>query len=326
MIDRLIAILRDSGSFDAPEPFVDVGDDAAVLKHIGGYAIHTTDTMVDGVHFRAGHMPWFDVGWKSIASNQSDIAAMGGTPTSALVTLGVPKGTDPVDMDEMYRGMADALHKFGGMVVGGDVVTSPVMFVTVAMTGVPQLDPSGEPIVMTRSAAEPGDLIAVTGPLGGSAGGLTTDLRGIQGVEADALRQLHYRPEPRVSDGKILVELGVRCAMDISDGLVADTQKLAKASRLSARLNSTDVPMPDLLTNLFPGEALEMALTGGEDYELLFAAPHDMMDRALARLGRRARYIGRFVERENDESMVTVLDVDGNPMRLKRTGWDHLVV
>ena len=128
-----------------------IGDDAAVWR-VGGVQAATTDTMVEGVHFRSSTMSWADVGWKAWASNVSDIAAMGGVPVAGLVTLGLPAELDVSDIDALYDGMLEACASYGTELMGGDIVGSPVAFVTVAMTGVCSATP------LTRSAARPGDV------------------------------------------------------------------------------------------------------------------------------------------------------------------------
>ena len=250
---------------------VGIGDDAAVWDAAGASEVLTTDTIVEGTHFTLETTGWNDLGWKALATNLSDVAAMGAAPGLAVVTLGLPPDTRVEDIDALYDGMLEAAETFGATVAGGDVVASPTLFITVALSGALP----GAP--MLRSSASPGDLIGVTGSLGASAAGLAA----LQGASAAAgtaaLKAAHRRPWPRVREGMVLAALGVRCAMDITDGLVVDLSKLCTASGCGARLEAACVPLHPAALAAFPGEALAMALNGGEDYELLFAAPPRLM-------------------------------------------------
>ena len=156
----------DNSSVPGFHLLVDTGDDTAAWKTAEATELFTTDTVVEGVHFTRGTTPWDDLGWKSVASNISDIAAMGGLPKYALVTLGLPPDTEVEDIRELYHGMLRIANTYGVALVGGDMVRSPAVFITISLTGVHP----GQP--MLRSAARVGDEIAVTGPLGGSGGGL----------------------------------------------------------------------------------------------------------------------------------------------------------
>ncbi len=298
-----------------------IGDDAAVWTYPACSVAATTDTMVDGVHFMSGLIPWRDLGWKSLASNLSDIGAMGCEPTFALVTLGL-SGDLPVEgLTEMYTGMIDACQYAGGALIGGDIVRSETFFVTVALEGVAEVGAT----VLARNAAQPGDAIAVTGTLGSAAGGLRLLLDPSIGERVpDETRQslitAHNRPTPRVSEGLALRRLGVRCAMDISDGLVADLGKLCDSSRLSGRINAEDIPVSELLHSTFPEDWLDLALGGGEDYELVFTASDRTMASVVDRLGDLVTVIGRV---ESGVPGVTVVNSAGRRIRPEATGWDH---
>ena len=154
------------------ELLVDTGDDTAAWRTSDCIELFTTDTVVEGVHFTRVTTPWRDLGWKCIASNVSDIAAMGGLPAYALITLGLPPETEVADLEELYRGMLEMANKCGAAIIGGDMVRSPVVFITVGLTGVHEGSP------MLRTNGQPGDLVAVTGYLGGSGGGLQLMLDG----------------------------------------------------------------------------------------------------------------------------------------------------
>lgn len=306
-----------------------IGDDAAVWDAPPGARVITTDTMVEGVHFRLDYTPWRDLGWKCLATNISDVAAMGCVPTYAIITLGLRPDLPVEGLEALYDGMMEVAAEFGGAVVGGDIVRSPAFFITVALQGAA---PGGSDALLLRDAAKPGDLIAVTGPLGSSAGGLRLLASGAgsaaQGIAADAVAYLvnaHNRPTPRVGEGVALADAGVRCAMDISDGLMDDLAKLCRASGVGARVYAPRAPADARLKAAFPDEWLELALGGGEDYELLFAAPPKVMRRAISAVSPPPTVVGAITEYADDGSApcATLVDARGKPMDVAHGGWDH---
>ena len=297
---------------------VDNGDDAAAITFWRAPVteLYTTDTMVDGIHFTATTTPWRDLGWKAIASNISDVAAMGGEPAVALITLGLPPDALVADIEQLYSGMLQICGEYGAAIIGGDMVRSPVAFITVALTGIA----AGAPMV--RTAAAPGHLVAVSGPVGASAGGLRQLLSDSVAKDSELIAQ-HRRPYPHVAAGKALVTAGVGCAMDVSDGLADDLGKLCKASGIGARIFSDRVPVLPALKNTFPDHWLDLALYGGEDYVLLFTAPPDIMDGAIEALPDGAAVIGEIFDGEPGK--VTILDSTGNTINRAGAGWDHFV-
>ncbi|MBM3944811.1 MAG: thiamine-phosphate kinase [SAR202 cluster bacterium] len=321
LIERLAGILAGASETGGSPPYellLSIGDDAAAWKSRTETQIFTTDTMVEGVHFRREATPWRDLGWKSLATNMSDAAAMGSLPVFAIITLGLPPDTPVEGLDDMYRGAAECAQQYGVHVVGGDIVKSPVFFSTVALIG---RSPSGR--LLSRSGARPGDRIAVTGHLGCSAGGLRL-LSGNGNASPEAAKHLiaaHNHPTPRPDVGVELAAAGVRCAMDVSDGLVDDLGKLCEMSRVGATLHAGNIPADSYLRKTFPNDWLDLALGGGEDYELLFTAPASVMDRVLETLDVPIHLIGEVVA---GAPRVSVLDSAGNVLKLGRGGWDHL--
>ena len=312
---------RRTGDASARDSFpivVDAGDDTAAWHCGGATELWTTDTAVEGVHFTRRTTPWYDLGWKAMTANVSDIAAMGGLPLYALVTLGLPSDQDVEDLKALYDGMLDVANEYGAAIVGGDVVRSAAVFVTVGLTGTCEGPP------MLRSNARAGDAVAVTGCLGSSAGGLDLLMeRGAgDGAALQYLVDAHRRPNPRVAEGRAMARRGVTCAMDVSDGLVDDLSKLCRASGVSARVDASTVPVHPLLRETFPGAYLEKALGGGEDYELLFTAPKGVMDSVLRDLPSQAAVIGEVVD--GPAGGVSVVDsAEGRPMAVAVGGWDH---
>ena len=325
VIERLnrMVVGRGAGN-DAVRAFpllVDTGDDTAVWQAGEGKELFTTDTMVEGVHFTRSTTPWRELGWKAIASNISDVASMGGLPTYALITLGLPAETRVDDIEEMYRGMLEIGEEYGMGVVGGDIVRSPVFFVTTALAGVTRQAP------LLRSTASPGDAVAVTGWLGSSAGGLRLmlDSPDATGGAAEFLRQAHRRPVPAVRAGQVLASAGIGTAMDVSDGLVDDLGKLCRASGVSARVEASMVPTHPFLVQQFPGEHLRLALGGGEDYVLLFTGPPEVVQEVVSGLGEGCSVIGSIVSADDASGVgrVTVVDGEGRELPVPDGGWDH---
>ena len=330
---RLIQLLAETLAFEGVEgpehaghgawkPRIGIGDDAAAWDGEAGTRVLSTDAMVEGVHFELDLTGWRDLGWKAMTVNLSDMAAMGCLPTCSVVTLGL-RGDLPVNgLTEMYRGIADACRSHGGRVVGGDIVRSPVFFVTVAMEGQASItEPDGRGVILTRDAAEVGDVIAVTGSLGDSAGGLRRAQAGERFDDStERLRAAHFRPEPRLAAGQALARAGIRAVMDISDGLVGDLSKMCEASGVGAVVRGNEVPTSAALRSRFPEEWLSLALTGGEDYELLFTGIEDGVRKVCEAVDVPVTIIGEIVEASRG---VTAVDADGDAIEANQGGWDH---
>lgn len=318
LIERLAERVRRAGvnAPDGMEVVLGIGDDAAAWRTAGTEAA-TTDTMVEGVHFRRTTSSWSDVGWKSWTSNVSDMAAMGARPLAGLVALGLPGDLPMAAVDALYDGMLEACARYGTALLGGDVVESPVVFVTVAMVGCCE----GAPF--TRSAVRVGDAIAVTGPLGAARGGLRLleEAQAIETPAREALASAHRRPAARTDAAPVLRRHGVRCAMDLSDGLAADLPKLAKASGVGARVEVAHVPVASALRSEFGGEALELALAGGEEYELLFAGAPSIVRACVEELPGSA-VIGEAAA--GSAGAVEFVDSRGERVDLDVSGWEHL--
>jgi thiamine-monophosphate kinase len=231
-----------------------IGDDAAVVAPPPESLLLTADLVVAGVHVDLDLMGIDDMGWKAMSANVSDIAAMGGRPLSALVSVAGPASTD---LETLYEGLAAAAERYRCPIVGGDLANADTLVVSVALTGT-----SDGSHVVLRSGARPGDALFVTGPLGASAAGLEV-LRSGRAGEAPELAAAHRRPEARVAEGRTAVAGGATAMIDVSDGLAIDVDRLAAASGVGVAL--TAVPIAG-------GATVEQALGGGEDYELVFSA------------------------------------------------------
>lgn len=328
LIDRLESSVRHRNSLQMEmlrgsgiKVELGIGDDAAAWTYPESVVVGTSDAMVEDVHFIAGKMPWRELGWKALASNLSDVGAMGCSPTFALVTLGLRGDLPVAGLIDMYNGMMDVLELTGGTLIGGDVVRSNTFFVSVSLEGFAEAGAN----VLRRNEARAGDAVAVTGRLGSSAGGLRLVLEdgladGLDPATRCHLSTAHNRPMPRVAEGLTLRRLGVRCAMDVSDGLTADLSKVCVASGLRARIEAGKLPADSHLKAAFPSDWLQLALGGGEDYELLFCAAESTMDKVIDELGSSVSVIGRMVD---DEPGVTVVADDGTEVVVGSAGWDH---
>lgn len=331
----LIRLLATSISQAGSDLLLGIGDDAAVWKSPPQATMVTTDTLLQGIHFDLQYTTWYELGWKSLAVNLSDIAAMGGVPHYALVTLGLTGDTEVEAVEEMYRGMVGVGEAFGAVVVGGDIVRSPgPLMVSVTLFG-HSLDAAGRRAgkarssapFMTRSGGRPGDLIAVTGSLGASAAGLAMLKSGVQlepGVET-SLRLAHTKPCPRVKEGQALVRAGVRAAIDVSDGTIGDLAKLCEASRVGARVWLDRLPVRAEVKGSFPDRYEEFALNGGEDYELLFTAPAETLDQARGMVSRATGTPVTVIGELTAANVGTVMLVDaaGGERPVEAGGYDH---
>jgi thiamine-monophosphate kinase len=320
--DELVARIRERVRDAGPDRLtLGIGDDAAAWQPSrSNRSVITTDALVEGVHFTRATMSAHDAGWRALASNLSDVAAMGARPVLATVALGFPPGTDPAWLLGAYDGIAALARRARCAIAGGDLTRAPA--VVFAITVVGEVRASN---LKTRAGGRPGDVVAVTGPLGASRAGLEV-ASGAAGAAAadgagDALAA--YRtPVPRLREGRWLgASRSVRALMDVSDGLTTDLARLAAASGTGAEI--TMVPVHEAARTVATacgGDAEAWALGGGEDFELLVAVekrafPH-LAGRFRAHFGRPLLAVGRLTEETG------VRGADGAPVA--PSGWDHL--
>ena len=297
-----------------------IGDDATAYLNDSSIQLATVDSLVQDIHFSLAYTSWKELGWKSLAVNLSDIAAMGGLPRYALVSLGLPGNTEVEDVIALYRGMIELAKQFGVAVVGGDTVGSPVLFISITVLGSAN---NGKGRLLKRSAAKPGDEIAVTGHLGASAAGLEMLTKHLHFSVRDTaqLKNAHLKPYPRITEGRLLVESGVRCGMDISDGLIGDLTHICQKSHVGALIDTNLVPISLPVKTCFGKRALEMVLTGGEDYELLFTTDKRVMSKIKKAIQCPVTVIGEITADKSNE--VKLIDSHGKQVKIKKTGWDH---
>jgi len=314
LIDLLAKI---AGKPSSDSVLIGIGDDAACWRADSKLQLATTDALIQGVHFDLGDIAWGELGRRALAANLSDIAAMGGVPRYALVSLGLPGDTDVDDVSDLYKGMMQLARRFDVDVIGGNIAAAPVIMIDLTVMG--EATTKGK--ILTRSAATRGDRIAITGALGASAGWLSAKKRRLKLSQraAKALRSAHVKPHPRVTEGQALARCGVKAAIDLSDGLLSDLDKLCQTSKVGARIFAEKVPIDPTVRRTFGDAALGLALAGGEDYELLFTAPAKIIDRVRKALPCAVTEIGEITAGRG----VKVIDEKGNAVKRRNRGWDH---
>jgi thiamine-monophosphate kinase len=310
---------------------VGIGDDTAVLAVPAGHKLlATTDLLIEDVHFRRASAGPPDIGWKAMAVNLSDIAAMGGVPRWALVALAIPADTDVEAVDAFYAGLVEAARPHGVTVVGGDTSASPGgWMVNVTLLG---LHP-GEPRL--RSQARRGDAVVVTGSLGASAAGLhaleigldRARAAGVPGAGLGEITRAHLRPRARVAEGRWLGQApGVHAMMDCSDGLATDLGHICRESGVGAQVRLDRVPVAAAAreaARALGADARVWAVSGGEDYELLLTCDPAATERLIAGLreatGTPLTLIGRI---EGPAGAPVFVDAAGDPVAMAG-GFEH---
>ena len=320
LIDLLAKLISDEQSKQPPNPrlYIGIGDDAAAWRIPDEIQLATVDAMVEGVHFQRGLGTWKELGWKALALNVSDIAAMAGVPDYALVSLNLPDDTLVQDVRGLYLGMLELSNQLGLTLIGGNVTRAPVLVISITVLG------SGrEDTLLRRSTARVGDLVAVTGRPGYAAAGMEM-LRDNLSFEKDATRRFRnafLKPMPRVIEAQALVKNGITTAIDLSDGLVADLEHICRSSRVGAKINIEKLPLGKDLKQHFPERAVDLTLSGGESYELLFTGAPDKVRQAINEINYPIAIIGEVVEEH--PGTVALVTAGGELYNPKQTGWRH---
>jgi thiamine-monophosphate kinase len=313
----LIDLLAKMVGGDDERLLIGIGDDAAAWQGDDSIQLASVDSFIQGVHFTLETTPWPDVGGKALAVNLSDIAAMGGIPRYALASLALPDDSEVEDVAALYNGMLKVGKQYGVSIIGGDISKAPLVAITITILG-----SSPTEKILTRSSAKAGDIVAVTGNLGAAAAGMEL-LKSRRKLDPEAesrlLENAFLHPTPRIAEGLLLVEQGVKTAIDISDGLIADLGQICKASGVGARVEVERVPVEPAVKTAFSEKALELALSGGEDYELLFTASAEIVDKVKKAASGPVTAIGEIVAGTG----VSLLDKEGKPFELKKAGWEH---
>ena len=305
------------------EVIVGIGDDTAAIEVSGeNLLLFTSDTLVEDIHFKWDYASPFQVGWKALVVNISDIAAVGGNPTHCLVSLALPADTDRIVVREVYQGLKKAASRYRVGIVGGDTVRAPSFIITVSLLG----EVKRKNIVL-RSGAKPGDLIYVTGQLGSSGAGLTCLKRSNWKVKPKIRQFLikrHLMPSPRLVEGQKIAKSQIATSMiDLSDGLGSDLHRMAEESEVGAILWEDELPIAlatEQLAKVMGKSSLEWVLYGGEDYELLFTVPPAKRKEVEHTLGFPHALIGEIVDRDQG---ICLKNRKGNRTKVKDGGYNH---
>ena len=331
----LISDLGESGLLKLIQPYClpqTIGDDGAIVHPPAGCElVVTTDVLVDGVHFSDRTTTAFDVGWRSVAANLSDLAAMGATPLGITVGLSLPPTLPVIWLKGLYQGMQACLERYGSGIIGGDLTRSSVATVAITALGAVRTDR-----IIKRSTAQIGDEIVVTGYHGDSHAGLQLlldpELRQdasnfINAADLQQHREIlisaHQRPQPRLDILPLLEQLQANASqvfsvagMDSSDGLADAIVQICQASKVGATLARSTMPISPSLSQMFPDTALDSALYGGEDFELVLCMPEPIARELVENIGRGAAIIGQ-IARSPDIILIDDL-TDNSPIYLDR--------
>jgi thiamine-monophosphate kinase len=305
----LISDLGEQGLLKLIQPYClpnTIGDDGAILHPPAGFElVVTTDILVDGVHFSDRTTTPFDVGWRSVAANLSDLAAMGATPLGITVGLSLPPNLPVIWLEQLYAGMQACLERYGTGIVGGDLTRSSVSTVAITALGAVSKDR-----VIARSTAQVDDAIVVTGYHGDSHAGLQlllnpelnklTDVDDLQ-THRKRLITAHQRPQPRLDILPILDDLRLNSSqtfpisgMDSSDGLADAIVQICRSSQVGATIFQSTLPISSALFTIFPDTAQASALYGGEDFELVLCLPRSIALELIDRIGKGAAIVGKI--------------------------------
>jgi len=291
------------------EVIVGIGDDAAVLKYDSRrLLLWTTDMMVESDHFNTRWSTPRQIGRKAMEANVSDIAAMGGLPKQALVSISLPDDTQIEYIEELYRGMRDVCRRYGFDIVGGNTTHGQKIVIDVSLLGLVEKNR-----LRLRSDARKGDLVCVTGDLGKSRAGLETLKKGLMGDVRD-----HLEPKCRLKEAR---EIGkhANAMIDVSDGLASEVNHICERSRVGAEIDKQKIPVSKntlKLAEKLHRDARDFALQGGEDFELVFTIPEKKLRKI--RIGCPVTVVGRIVDRKKG----AVLLDNGRRTRLGG-GFDH---
>lgn len=298
-----------------------IGDDAAWVTSRQDSILITSDLLIEGVHFNLKWTSFFDLGYKTLSVNLSDLAAMGGSPAYLVLSLGIPVDFKVEDVEEFYRGIRRLASQSGVALVGGDTSTSKFFFISAFLVG---HAPYG---AVTRSGAKVGDDLYVTGTIGDSSLGLDllkTSKARAKGLEIAYLGSRHRLPTARLKAGALLAKKRLARAMiDISDGLLQDLTHLCEASGTGAVIWQEALPLSRQYQHCAGWKGVRYALTGGEDYELLFcirARDRARLEKIRTRLGVPITRIGKCVSARHG---ITIVNAKGTPLSSPKMGYDH---
>ncbi len=319
LIDRIAANIAARSSVK-----IGIGDDAAAIEPEAGHlSLLTSDMLIEGVHFDLKLSDPVALGRKSLAVNLSDLAAMGAKPKYFLLSLAIPKTMTLEFLDDFIKGLMQRAQQFHVTLIGGDTCSSKGGL-AISITAIGEQLPD---LVVSRTGAQPGDLIFVTGTVGDSALGLEL-LR--KGVQSGPLVMRHLDPEPRVSAGVTLAESRMATSMiDISDGLLADLGHILDGSGVGARVDLAGIPLSEPYNEVvanYSEDPFAMALSGGEDYELLFTVPQLHREQVLSRMAECNVNVSLIGEITASDQILSIITPDGLTYETRQKGYNHFVL
>ena len=325
LIARLENILKLSSNIPDAQIKFAIGDDAAVITPNSKNQVITSDALVENVHFIYNQISMYNLGWKSLASNYSDVASMGCDPLAVSITLGIKKNQQVEDLEKIYEGFAGITNKFGGTIIGGDIVKSNDFFISISVIG-----QNNHTSTLMRNDAKPGDLVVVSGELGSSAAGLKliSDFdRSLYENEADKSSKFipfltsHFKPEPQIALGRAILDFNITTCTDISDGLIRDLSNICDSSNVSSIVNIDKIPTDVNLKSIFPNDWIELCLSGGEDYQLLFTGTKNKISKIQKHTSSKLTIIGQITKRSDPK--ISLIDNENNTIKFSQKGWDH---
>ena len=297
-------------TYSSKEVIAGIGDDAAVLEfNKKQFLLYTTDALVENVHFSLKYLKPWQIGAKSIEQNASDIAAMGGVPTYAVVSLMLPENLDTKFVDELYSGINKTAKKYHISIIGGNISKSKEVIMSISMLGIVE-----KKYIALRKGAKKGDYILCSGNVGKSAAGLELLKKNKKGASI----KNHLEPKCRLGLARKLVKIGINSMIDVSDGIASEITHICNESGVGAIVYADKIPISKNTINdakLLGKNSLDFALYGGEDFELLFTAPKSKIKK-LTKLG--ASVIGEIADKKNGIKLIK------NNKEIKlRKGFEH---
>lgn len=302
-----------------------ISDDAAVIRPTGEDMVMAVDTMVEGVHFTKDTMEPWHIGYRVLAANISDLAAMGSTPTFYMVSITVPSDWKQERLKELYSGMKGLADSYDMDLIGGDTVSGSELSITVMVMG-----QVAKGKARYRSAAEPGDVLFVTGTLGDSRAGLewllNDDRDDVVTDETAYLIKRHQTPDPRVTFAALLGEISRVALNDVSDGIANEANEIAEASNVDIHIERGDLPFSEAIVLTYPDQYEEWMLSGGEDFELLGAVSLNdwpIVEEVAKKIGLPVTRIGEVRSLVNQSPRVMIHTGD-SVRRLDKSGYTHM--
>ncbi len=300
-----------------------IDDDAAVFRPGNRDVVTTVDTLVDGVHFSKDTMEPYHIGYRALAANLSDLAAMGSVPAFYLVSLVVPIGYSHEELKGIYEGMKELAEAYQVDLIGGDTVSGKELSISITVMGYVKIGGA-----RYRSHAQAGDRIFVTGTLGDSRGGLELLLNQMDSSSEAAayLIQRHRQPSPRVRFAASIHDIDRIALNDVSDGIANEANEIAAASQVDLHIENNLLPCSSALAALFPNDSQEWMLSGGEDFELLGTVAEENWQEVQAaadQLHLPIHIVGRVEEKAKEAGQV-ILHKNGEAAVLEKSGYTHL--